>query len=834
MNSADFLVTSPKGTDGARSEKLFKQYFPEFVTQGTIAVLIRSLNPNVNVVCEYTHNITNALKTAATTGYEKNPDFVTEFAGYWTYVDQAQGNERIVSAARTQFVSADNSSMLIQLSIREKGNKKSQAFAKYFSKVVKSVNTNKEFSVERTGDEYLQYDFNTYSIKDILITDSISATIALIVLLILINRLTMMVISFCNLVVSACISIGLLYPFTFGIDVTSYAPVIILAVLIAMTIDFSLFFLVRFRQEVQPLEGNITPEGYDGAIARSIYSAGKVICVSGSTLALAFVGMTIMGVGYLLSISLGAAISLIIIVVVNLSLGPSLLYVAPKFFGIHGVLPCLHKCIHRKGERGEFAVTSDDEEEVKKSRWYRIATVLTMGEGAALIIALVLLAMFPIMYGIKDFKYGIENSLVYTDDLPSMAAVIHMGDHFPQGSMYPFYMVAHTKSTASANASTFSDNFFTTFSKVIKDIGSRTNVTVDAVVSTSIVGSGGKYGGTKVPYTIAKMMTTPGSILYNRTEAAAYRGLVDKFTTPDKLGSVALVTISVDPMGEEGLHWIRAAQSSLRNFSKTTDYEWGITNMAVSMFETSAKAYKNFPIMVGVTCGAVIIIVALIFRSVLLPIRLLFTLGLTLVWTYGLSSLIFCAGVLDWTGLGLGTLGELYWVVPVIVITIIFGLGVDYDVFLFTRVTEYRAKGFSTVDSIRYGYYHTGSIITGAGIVMAIAFGGLMLSRQHILQHLGFFLSSSVLLDTFIVRMLLVPALLYFLGDLNWWPNSIVRKKQVVNGEDMINSNEKKGEEEDDEREEDIGMTNGNNNNKFNINSEEPSNLNDEKRPLLS
>lgn len=822
MQAADFLVTSPKGTDGARSEKIFSKYFPQFVTQGTIAVLIRSLDPNTSVICDYTHNLTDTLQAAATTGYEKDPNFVTEFAGYWTYVNQSQGNERIVSAAAAQFVSADNTSMLIDITTREKGNHNSQAFAKYFSKVVQSVNTDKNFSVERTGDEYLQYDFNTNSIKDILITDSISATIALIVLLVLINRLTMMVIPLCNLVVSACVSIGLLYPFTFAIDVTSYAPAIILAVLIAMTIDFSLFFLVRFRQEVQPFEGNITPDEYDGAIARSIYSAGKVICVSGSTLALAFIGMTIMGVGYLLSISIGAAISLVVIVIVNLSLGPSLLYTFPKFFGIHGVLPCLHSCIHAKHERGEFGVTSDTEEEMKKSRWFRIATVLTMGEGAALVIVLVLLAMFPIMYGVKGFKYGIENSLVYTDDLPSMAAVIHMGEHFPQGSMYPFYMVAHTKSTAPANASAFSEDFFATLPKVLKDIGSCTDATIDGVVSPAVVGNGGEYGGTKVPYTMAKLMTTPGSILYNRAEAAAYRGLVEKFTTQDKLGSVALVTISVDPMGAEGLHWIRAAQASLRNFTKTTDYEWGITNMAVSMFETRAKAYKSFPIMVGVTCGAVIIIVALIFRSVLLPIRLLFTLGLTILWTYGLASLVFCVGVLDWTGLGLGTLGELYWVVPVIVVTIIFGLGVDYDVFLFTRVTEYRAKGFSTIDSIRYGYYHTGSIITGAGIVMAIAFSGLMLSRQHILQHLGFFLSTSVLLDTFIVRMLLVPSLLYFLGDFNWWPNSIVRKKRALRANDE--------EEIVKDNEENVGLDNNRNN--ININSEEPQNT-DENTPLI-
>lgn len=94
----------------------------------------------------------------------------------------------------------------------------------------------------------------------------------------------------------------------------------------------------------------------------------------------------------------------------------------------------------------------------------------------------------------------------------------------------------------------------------------------------------------------------------------------------------------------------------------------------------------------------------------------------------------------------------------------------DYDVFLFSRVTEFRMLGYSTDASIRNGYYHTGSIITGAGIVMAVAFSGLFSASVTILQQMGFFLCLSVLLDTFVIRGILVPALLHFIGDFNWWP----------------------------------------------------------------
>jgi uncharacterized membrane protein YdfJ with MMPL/SSD domain len=109
----------------------------------------------------------------------------------------------------------------------------------------------------------------------------------------------------------------------------------------------------------------------------------------------------------------------------------------------------------------------------------------------------------------------------------------------------------------------------------------------------------------------------------------------------------------------------------------------------------------------------------------------------------------------------------LYWIVPLVALSIIVGLGIDYDIFLFSRITEARKDGMSPTEAIRFGYYHTGSVITGAGIVMSIAFCGLIFSKQPVLRQIGFFLSTSVLLDTFIIRMLVVPTLLYFLGDLN-------------------------------------------------------------------
>jgi len=102
--------------------------------------------------------------------------------------------------------------------------------------------------------------------------------------------------------------------------------------------------------------------------------------------------------------------------------------------------------------------------------------------------------------------------------------------------------------------------------------------------------------------------------------------------------------------------------------------------------------------------------------------------------------------------------------------SILVGLGLDYDIFLFSRVVEYRKLGYNDRASISKGIYRTGGIITAAGVIMFIAFAGLMLSQEMVLNQYGFMLSFAVLVDTFVVRTLLVPAIMHLAGPVNWWP----------------------------------------------------------------
>ena len=139
---------------------------------------------------------------------------------------------------------------------------------------------------------------------------------------------------------------------------------------------------------------------------------------------------------------------------------------------------------------------------------------------------------------------------------------------------------------------------------------------------------------------------------------------------------------------------------------------------------------------------------------------------------YGIAIWIYQEGGLAWTGVPslLPTPSGISWIVPVVTFPILVGLGLDYDVFLLTRVFELRLAGATNTRAITVGLVRSGNVITAAGLIMAIAFMGLLLNSTATLNQMACILVTSVLLDTFVVRTLLLPAIMSLLGPLNWWP----------------------------------------------------------------
>ncbi|HEU4525698.1 MAG TPA: MMPL family transporter, partial [Gemmatimonadales bacterium] len=179
---------------------------------------------------------------------------------------------------------------------------------------------------------------------------------------------------------------------------------------------------------------------------------------------------------------------------------------------------------------------------------------------------------------------------------------------------------------------------------------------------------------------------------------------------------------------------------------------------------------RRFPLLVGLILGATAVMLAIAFRSVLVPLKAIIMNTLSVSATFGLIVLVFQLGVGSQVfGLD-GPTSAIFVVIPVLVFAVVFGLSMDYEVFLLSRIKEaYDRSGRNTAATME-GLSATASVITSAAIIMILVFGVFAFARVLPMQLLGFGLAVAVLLDATVVRMVLVPAFMQMMGRWNWWP----------------------------------------------------------------
>jgi putative drug exporter of the RND superfamily len=176
---------------------------------------------------------------------------------------------------------------------------------------------------------------------------------------------------------------------------------------------------------------------------------------------------------------------------------------------------------------------------------------------------------------------------------------------------------------------------------------------------------------------------------------------------------------------------------------------------------------SDFVRIIGFAIIFIFVVLLFVLGSVLNPLRSIFTILLSIFWTLVITSFVF-----QW-GMGM----YLNFEVPLILLVVCLGLGMDYDILLSTRIREEAHKGMSTNEAIKHSLLQTGGIITACGVVMASAFGSLILTGNPMLMQFGLALMVAILLDATIVRTYLVPAIMSLLGKWNWWAPKWVQRK---------------------------------------------------------
>jgi putative drug exporter of the RND superfamily len=178
----------------------------------------------------------------------------------------------------------------------------------------------------------------------------------------------------------------------------------------------------------------------------------------------------------------------------------------------------------------------------------------------------------------------------------------------------------------------------------------------------------------------------------------------------------------------------------------------------------------RFPLIIGLVLGVTGIMLAIAFRSVLVPIKAVLMNSLSVSATFGLIVLVFQYGI-GGQAFGITERTEaIFVVIPVLVFAVVFGLSMDYEVFLLSRIKEAFDRTGRNTEATMEGVSATASVITSAALIMIVVFGAFAFARVLMVQFLGFGLALAVLLDATLIRMVLVPAIMHLAGRWNWWP----------------------------------------------------------------
>ena len=194
-----------------------------------------------------------------------------------------------------------------------------------------------------------------------------------------------------------------------------------------------------------------------------------------------------------------------------------------------------------------------------------------------------------------------------------------------------------------------------------------------------------------------------------------------------------------------------------------------------SLVDSTAVINHYLPLAVLIVVGATFLILLFLFRSLFIPLKALVLSVISLSATFGVMVWIFqeghLSGLLDFT-----PTGTLIDTMPILMFCVAFGLSMDYEVFLVSRMKELHDNGADNDAAIVGGMQQTGRIITAAALLMSIIFLSLLSSSISFIKLFAVGLALAVLMDAFVIRGILVPAIMKLAGDANWWAPSFMRK----------------------------------------------------------
>ncbi|MDO4916570.1 MAG: MMPL family transporter [Rothia sp. (in: high G+C Gram-positive bacteria)] len=492
------------------------------------------------------------------------------------------------------------------------------------------------------------------------------------------------------------------------VDMTSTTPALGSMLGLAVGIDYTLFIMNRHR--------NNLAQGMDvkRSIALATGTAGSAVLFAGTTVMIALLSLNVVGIPFLSVMGNAAAFAVLMAVLVAITLSPAILSLAGRRIISKRRWATIERRQNAAGSVNADVVQEAHEaataHEERKSGWLKAILAQPI-----VTILVVVLGLGALAMPMADLRLGLPTGASQAQDSPAYKTYKAIEDNFGAGQNGTIIAAANLPEGTTAEQA--------------KDL--QVEVGQDLLKQNDVE--------KVVPAMIAKDNST---LLYQITPQQG----------PSDESTENLVT-------------------DIRNLKLDTSdgqVTFGVTGQTAMNIDISKNLAKVLPIYIAIILGLSLLVLILVFRSIWVPV----TATLGFLFSFG-AALGATVAVFQWGWLasffGVSTPGPILSFLPILAVGILFGLAMDYQLFLVSAMREAYSHGREAKTSVIVGFKHSAKVVVAAALIMAGVFLGFVFSGDPMMASIGFALAMGVIFDAFVVRMTLIPALMYLLGKKAWW-----------------------------------------------------------------
>jgi uncharacterized membrane protein YdfJ with MMPL/SSD domain len=571
-----------------------------------------------------------------------------------------------------------------------------------------------------TGQPAIQHDLDPIFSSDLAKGESIALPIALIVLLAVFGLSFAATIPFLFAAATITGTLGIVYIVAHYMTMATYVTNLVQLIGLGIAIDYSLLIVYRFREELG--KGG----SKDDAIVRTMTTAGRAVIFSGATVAIGLALLLFMPVPFMRSMGVGGFLIPLVSILAAATLQPALLSV----YGRRGTNRVhVADWLRRRAHIPLPHVAGPD---VEHGFWARLARAIMSR---------------PLMF----FAIGVSILL--------LAAI-------------PVYDLQLTPGSAQGIPQSPSS---------VRGLNVlRAAVGPGGLSPTQLVLDTGRAGGVRSPEIQSAARRLRRELLGDPEVAFVQTGPTRRFVDPTGRYAQMIVAGKHEYGDEPSQQFVDRLRGQLIPAAGFPDTARVLAGGGPPQgVDFLSRSYSVFPWLVAAVLILTYLLLMRAFRSVLLPLKAVLLNLLSVAASYGILVAVFKWGA-GQSLLGLYQFPQVEGWIPIFLFAMLFGLSMDYEVFLVTRMRETWDEVHDNVRAVSYGLERTGLIVTAAAIIMVAAFSGFVAGSVVGLQQFGLGLAVAILLDATIVRALLVPSLMALFGRWNWWlPASLARIVRV-------------------------------------------------------